>query len=177
VLKIITTSITTSSRETKRIGRDLAQDILKKGPQKKALVIALIGELGSGKTTFLQGFAKGLHIRSRILSPTFVIMKKFQIPICADSCSHLCRFVSFYHIDCYRIKDAKEILDLGFADIIESFENIIAIEWAERIKEILPNDALILKFKFLDRNKREIKVKLTPLEIVKQGVNIRKTNL
>ena len=65
-------------------------------------------------------------------------------------------FHNFYHIDCYRIRKPKEILDLGFKEIISNPENIVAIEWADRIKKILPKNALVLKFKFIDKLKREI---------------------
>lgn len=142
--------ITLSPAETKRLGESLAKDILEKGPEKRALVIGLIGDLGGGKTTFLQGFAKGLGIRNRILSPTYLIMKRLMI--------HESRFTNFYHIDCYRIKDVKEILNLGFADMVENPENIIAIEWADRIKKMLPKHCLILRFKFLDKNKRMVRI-------------------
>ena len=67
-----------SANQTKKYGRELAQRILKKGLNNKAFVLALQGELGAGKTTFVQGFAAGLGIKEKISSPSFVIMKKFQ---------------------------------------------------------------------------------------------------
>ena len=149
--------ITPSPAETKRLGESLAKDILEKGPQKRALVIGLIGDLGGGKTTFLQGFAKELGIRNRILSPTFVIMKKYKIQDTKYKIQDT-RYKVFYHIDCYRIESPKEILDLGFADMIKNPENIIAIEWADMIKKLLPKRCLILRFKFLDRNKRMVRI-------------------
>jgi len=147
--------ITKSASETKKIAEKLAKEILKKKPSKEAFVIGLEGELGSGKTTFLQGFAKGLKIKEKVLSPTFIILKKFQIP---HSTLHAPRFTFrwFYHIDCYRIKRPKELLDLGFEKIISDSRNIVAIEWADKIKKILPLDILNIKFKFIDNQKREI---------------------
>jgi len=65
-------------------------------------------------------------------------------------------FHDFYHIDCYRIRKPKEILDLGFKKIISDPENIIAIEWADRIKNFLPKNALVLKFKFINKLNRKI---------------------
>ena len=138
-----------SPTQTKRLGESLAKHILEKGLQDQVVIIGLVGELGTGKTCFLQGFAQGLHIRSKILSPTFAIMKKYKIQ---DT-----KYKVFFHIDCYRIENTKEILDLGFADMCGNPTNIIAIEWADRVKKILPNNTLILKFRFLDKNKREIK--------------------
>lgn len=140
-----------STNQTKSLGKKLAQNILKLSLKKKAIVIALKGELGSGKTTFLQGFAKGLGIRDKILSPTFVILKNFQIP--ASDFQH------FYHIDCYRIKKPEEILALGFKEIISDPKNIIAIEWAEKVNKILPKESIVLDFKFKKEGEREIAVK------------------
>lgn len=139
--------ITNNLSETKKIGRKLAKKILSFSDRKNAFVIALKGDLGSGKTTFLQGFAKGLGIQEKILSPTFVIFKKF--PFFADK-------RNFYHIDCYRIQNSKEILDLGFKQMISDPKNIIAIEWAERIEDILPKDTLTLEFEFINKTKRKI---------------------
>ena len=122
--------------------------------RKSAVVFGLQGDLGGGKTTFLQGFAKGLGIKEKILSPTFVIIKKFKIKnLPAQAGKH---FKNFYHIDCYRINNAKDIEDLGFGDIILNPENIVVVEWPERIKKRLPKSAITIKFKFVEQNKREI---------------------
>jgi len=142
--------LTKSSAQTKKLGESFAKNILKRSPTKKVIVLGLIGDLGGGKTTFLQGFAKGLGIKEKILSPTFVILKKFEIS----------KFKHFYHIDCYRVQTTKEILDLGFKKIISNPQNIVAIEWAERIKKILPKNVLILEFEFINRNTRKIVLKL-----------------
>jgi len=142
---------TKNPNQTKKLGKFLAQEILKTRLKKRALILGLEGDLGGGKTTFLQGFAKELGIRKKILSPTFVIIKKFHVP-----CS---MFHEFYHFDCYRIKKSKEILDLGFKEIISDPQNIIAIEWSDRIKKILPKDTLFLKFDFINKNIRKIVLK------------------
>ena len=143
--------LTNSFSETKKMGEKFAKKILQTFLQEKAVVLGLEGDLGGGKTTFLQGFAKGLGIKEKILSPTFVLMRRFQIPEKTVCC--------FYHFDCYRIQKPNEILDLGFREIISEPKNIVAIEWAERIKKILPKDTIILKFDFLDKNKRKITIK------------------
>ena len=140
--------ISSSSAQTKKIGEVVARRILKKGPKTKAVVLGLEGDLGAGKTTFLQGFAKGLGVKEKILSPTFVILKKFHIP---NS-----KFQYFYHIDCYRIEKAKDLLDLGFKEIISDPRNIVAIEWPNKIKKILPKDIAILQFDFVDLHTRKI---------------------
>ncbi|MBL7155061.1 MAG: tRNA (adenosine(37)-N6)-threonylcarbamoyltransferase complex ATPase subunit type 1 TsaE [Candidatus Portnoybacteria bacterium] len=141
--------VTKSAKETKKVGEFLAQEIIK---SKKTLIIGCQGELGSGKTTFIQGMAKGLEIRERITSPTFVIFKKFKL----RSTPHL---KYFYHIDCYRVQ-SKDLLDLGFKEII-SQPNLVVIEWAEKIKKILPKDTFWIKFKHLDQDKRRISLRIT----------------
>lgn len=97
--------LTNSPGQTKKAGEVLAKEILKTKLSKGALIIGLEGDLGGGKTTFLQGFAKGLEITEKILSPTFVIMRKFQIARCSHAASF--KFHYFYHIDCYRIKNQR----------------------------------------------------------------------
>ncbi len=124
--------------ETKKIGEKIAK--------KNFSIIALMGNLGAGKTTFLQGYAKGLGIKEKILSPTFLILKKFPI-----------KEKNFIHIDCYRIKNSKEIISLDWQEFVK--KDIIAIEWPERIKDILPNKTVWIKFKIIDKNKREITIK------------------
>lgn len=156
--------ISKAPSQTKKLGKILAQEVLKTLSQ-KAIVIGLIGDLGGGKTTFLQGFAKGLGIKEKILSPTFVIMKKFQLTT-NDKQQTTKKGKSevgsyklkdcFYHIDCYRIKKAKEILNLDFKKIISNPQSIIAIEWAEKIKKILPKNSIWINFKFVDKNSRKL---------------------
>jgi tRNA threonylcarbamoyladenosine biosynthesis protein TsaE len=140
--------LTNSAAETKKVAIEMAKQILRCGPKKKAFLIGLVGDLGGGKTTFIQGLAKGLGIKDKILSPTFVIMKKFEI-------KHF-RFQHFYHFDCYRFLDAKDILDLGFKKIINDPDNIIAIEWADKVKNILPKTTNWINFNFIDDKKRKI---------------------
>ncbi len=139
-------NITSSSIQTKKLGERFAKEILEKKPKKTAFVVGLEGELGGGKTTFLQGFAKGLGVKEKVLSPTFVIMKKFN---------------NFYHIDCYRIEKSKELLDLGFKEIVSNPKNIIAVEWADRIRKIMPRDSIWIKFDFIDRNTRRMIYKIS----------------
>jgi tRNA threonylcarbamoyladenosine biosynthesis protein TsaE len=136
---------TTSSEETQKIGQDLAKEILSLPKSKAAKILCLKGNLGGGKTTFLQGFANGLGIKEKIFSPTFVIMKRYD---------------NFYHIDCYRINKPDDILELDFENIIKNSENIVAIEWPEKIKNVLPKDIIKINFKFIDENQREINLKM-----------------
>ena len=135
---------TKNGNETRKLAKLLAQEILKKPLKKKrALIIGLQGELGSGKTTFIQSLAKGLCIKNKITSPTFVLMKRYK---------------NFYHIDCYRIKNYKDILALDFQEIISNPQNIIVIEWAEKIQKILPENTIWIKFKIISNKERKIKI-------------------
>lgn len=150
--------LTNSPAQTKKLGRVLAKQILRIKRRKKALIIGLEGDLGSGKTTFLQGLAAGLGIKEKILSPTFVILKKFNMgKLKGQRLKAQIRW--FYHVDCYRIKKTKEILELGFEEIISNHVNIIAIEWAEKIRKIIPKEAIWVKFEFIDKTNRKIMLK------------------
>jgi tRNA threonylcarbamoyladenosine biosynthesis protein TsaE len=141
--KSIRNFISKGAKETQKLGEKISGEILKMPPRKKAVVLALVGNLGGGKTCFLQGFTKGLGIKEKVLSPTFIIMRRFN---------------NFFHFDCYRIQKPKDILDLGFKEIIDNSENIVAIEWADKIKKIIPEDALWIKFESLGGNKRRIMI-------------------
>jgi len=135
---------TTSYKQTQKLGIDFAKEILKMPLKKEAVILCLQGNLGGGKTTFIQGFAKGLGIKEKILSPTFVILKRFK---------------NFYHIDCYRLKDENDILELDWENIISNPENIIAVEWPEKIKKIMLKNSIFIEFKFINENQREINFK------------------
>lgn len=117
---------------------ELAKKILRRSPGKKALVIALSGELGAGKTTFTQGFFKGLGIKARAVSPTFIIFRRHKVS--GGSFTHV------YHMDAYRIKEKSELGPLGFKDILADPENILLVEWPENIEKALPKNTVWIKF-------------------------------
>jgi len=144
---------TKSDKDTQELGEDFAKEILNLPKKDDAIVIGLSGNLGGGKTTFLQGFAKGLGIKEKVLSPTFLILKKFEI---RNSKSE---FTNFYHIDCYRLKNEKDILELGWKEIISDPKNIVAVEWPEIIKKALPKNIIEINFNFAAENTREINFK------------------
>ena len=149
-------NITSSSIQTKKLGEKFAKEILSKKSKKKSFVIGLEGELGGGKTTFIQGFAKGLGIKEKILSTTFIIYKKFKIQNPNAKSNPKSKIQNFYHFDCYRIRKPKEILDLGFKEIISNPKNIVVVEWADKIKKIMPKNTLWIKFEFVDEKTRKI---------------------
>ena len=138
--------ITHSENETKT----LASRIAKVGQaHHKSKVVALTGELGAGKTTFVQGFAKGLGIKDRIISPTFVLIRQHKIP---ES------FRILYHIDLYRLEGKIGIKSLGLEDLWSNPNNIVLIEWAEKIKKNLPKNTTKITLEKLGENKRLITV-------------------
>lgn len=148
--------ITLSAAETKKIGFTFAKNLKKRQTNRKqALVMALEGNLGSGKTTFIQGLAVGLGVKENVLSPTFLILKKFTIDFSARG-GPAQGWKNFYHIDAYRLQNPGELSELGFDDIIKNPENLIVIEWADKIKRILPKNILKIKFVNLGKDKRKI---------------------
>lgn len=137
---------TNSEEETKSFTKRLAQKIKKN--KKGALVLALKGDLGSGKTTFAKGFLDYFGIdQTEVTSPTFVIMKKYQPDKLFD-------FI--YHIDAYRLDQNSELKEINFKDILKDENNLVLIEWPERLKK-LPTNSLNIYFKIVDE-KREIKI-------------------
>ncbi|MCK5044222.1 tRNA (adenosine(37)-N6)-threonylcarbamoyltransferase complex ATPase subunit type 1 TsaE [Candidatus Parcubacteria bacterium] len=138
--------LTENFKQTKKAGSILAKEITRTSAE-MAVIIGLEGDLGAGKTTFLQGFGAGLGIKEKILSPTFAVFKKYSL---SGS------YQSFYHFDCYRIQEPKELLTLGFKEIISDPKNIVAIEWAEKARQLLPKEIIILKFDFIDETTRKI---------------------
>jgi len=107
---------TESERETLKLANELAKSL--KGGE----VIALSGPLGSGKTTFVKGLAKGLGVKNRITSPTFIISKPYPRG----------KTKRFYHLDLYRLGDQRELDELGLDEIIADLNNITAIEWPKK---------------------------------------------
>lgn len=140
--------ITNNFEETQMAGQNFAREILAKKPGSQAVVLALSGDLGAGKTTFLQGFARGLGIEEVVNSPTFIIMKKFEI--------RNSKFEMFYHFDLYRLESQKDVEFLDLKEIIADPKNIVAIEWPEKITSLLPENAIKITFSHLQENKREI---------------------
>lgn len=143
---------THSAKETQKIATLLAREILRSDIERDgALVAALEGDLGGGKTTFAQGFARGLGIREKILSPTFVIMKSYSLLT-----TH---YKLFFHLDAYRLKNARELRSLGWKDILKDKEAIVFVEWADRVRQALPKEYIQIKFEFVDKKTRNITLK------------------
>lgn len=121
-----------SPRETKLLAKSIAQRL--RGGE----ILTLAGNLGSGKTTFIKGLGEGLRLSRKITSPTFVLMSPYKIPGRARQ--------TFYHFDLHRIKKARELVELGFQDILHNPKHIVAIEWPEVLEKLLPKGVLRLTF-------------------------------
>jgi len=113
-----------------------------------ATVVALYGDLGSGKTTFVQEVARAQGVTKTVISPTFVIERVYKL---ANQ-----KFERLVHIDCYRIESAEEITAIGWKEKLAHPGNLIFVEWAERIEEVLPPSAVRIYFEHVDEHKRKI---------------------
>ena len=150
--------ITKSAKETQNLAGLMAKELLNwPEPRSGAAAVVLRGDLGAGKTTFAQGFAKGLGVKEPVKSPTFVILKRYHLQNVRCQMSDVRCFRYFYHIDCYRLKNAQDAHSLGLAEILKNPANLVLIEWPERIKNILSKKQIIaIKFSHIDETSRKI---------------------
>lgn len=139
--------ITISSVETWRLGKILAKEL--RGGE----IVCLVGDLGTGKTTFTQGLLKNLGAKEPYISPTFLIMKEYignQEPM-----NNKQKIKRIYHFDAYRV-GSEDILDLGWEEIIADKNNVIIVEWADRIFDIIPEEAVWVEFQWISEKERKI---------------------
>jgi tRNA threonylcarbamoyladenosine biosynthesis protein TsaE len=134
--------ISVSAEQTWEIARFIS------GKLRGGDVLALSGELGSGKTCFTGGLARGLGVSEKyqITSPTFTLINEYPAR---------CKL---YHFDVYRLNGYSEFEDLGYEEYFCS-DGIVVIEWAEKIVKILPADTFFISFEYLDENRRRIIIK------------------
>lgn len=125
--------------ETEKIARDLA-GVLKSGD-----IVALYGPVGSGKTCFVRGLAYGLGCSQEVKSPSFSLVNEYSGPL------------PLYHIDFYRLEKEAEIIDLGWTDYIES-DGVVAIEWAERVRNMLPPNRFDVYLHFSGPEMRRVEI-------------------
>ena len=132
--------ITNSANQTAELGKKIGSLI------NEPLVIAFLGGMGSGKTSFTTGFVKGVDYFGEVNSPTFAIVNEYlggRLPI--------------YHFDMYRIEDEDELYSIGFYDYMDQ-DAILVIEWSENISESLPDDTVYIKFVSNNENSRTIEI-------------------
>ncbi|HNX25472.1 MAG TPA: tRNA (adenosine(37)-N6)-threonylcarbamoyltransferase complex ATPase subunit type 1 TsaE [Spirochaetota bacterium] len=136
------TFISNSAEDTFSFAREFIKKISGK------TVIALRGDLGSGKTIFTKGIADGLGIKEDITSPTFSLMETYE----AD--------IPLHHFDLYRIENINEFANLRFEEYWES-EGISVIEWPEKAEGLLPEKRIDITIEYIDENRRKINVEYT----------------
>ena len=136
------TTITNNSRETAKIAAALAKRM--KGGE----VLALIGNLGSGKTTFAQAFAKALGVKERVQSPTFIFMHEHRLKRKSGP-------AYFVHADAYR-GGVAELRGIGIEEYFGRPDAVVLIEWADRVKGLLPRKRVTVRLKHLGGDRRSL---------------------
>jgi tRNA threonylcarbamoyladenosine biosynthesis protein TsaE len=137
--------ITQSIQETQALATDFLTN------QLTSNTVALQGDLGAGKTTFVQGLALALGVEGIVNSPTFLIVKTY--PLAAHP-----RFRQLIHIDLYRIKHWNELNEIDLPSLWNDPSNLVIIEWAERIKDKLPGNTQTIAFAHLAEDRRSIEL-------------------
>jgi tRNA threonylcarbamoyl adenosine modification protein YjeE len=137
--------------DTRELAHILSREILfTKLGNEKAVVLGLVGELGAGKTAFTKEFIKTAGVKEKVSSPTFLIMRGFDLK------SKKTCFKKIYHIDAYRI-EPEDLLKLGLKEIINDPENIVMVEWADKVRKIMPRGTFWINFKHgKNENERNI---------------------
>ena len=131
--------VSNSPEETRRFGERLGE-LLQRGD-----VILLSGELGAGKTVFVQGIARGLGFEGSVSSKSFVLMGEYPGRL------------TLYHADLYRLEDPEQVQDLALEEI--SAGGVLVVEWPERAgASVLPDEHLLVEFEVMDENNRELRV-------------------
>ena len=146
--------LTHSFRETSNIGLRMGQELLKeptRGDRARSFpkILCLYGDLGSGKTTFTQGFAKGLGYIGRLPSPTFIIVRRYGLPM---------NDFLFYHVDLYRLRSSDEIVGVGLKEIFADTQSFTVVEWADRLGKLVPPHRIDVRFEQLSENEHSIVV-------------------
>ena len=138
--------IVNSTEETKQLAKKIAKKLKSKD------VLALYGELGTGKTTFTRFLVDALGIEARVQSPTFILARAYK----TENSSAKIKKVN--HLDLYRLKSKEEVADLGLKEYFNQPKSMSIIEWPELAEDYLPERTVTIKFKDLGENKRKINV-------------------
>lgn len=140
------TSVTNSPEQTQQIAKQIANRVKNGG------IVCLYGDLGSGKTTFTQGFAKALGITQSVNSPTFLVVRTYTVD------SNVLVNQKFYHIDLYRLETENELRDIGLSEIIADNNNIVVIEWSEKLGSFLPKQRIDVHLTYQNETDRSIAI-------------------
>lgn len=144
-----------STLETKKIAKNIAERLLSHSlrSHQEPLVFGLVGDLGSGKTFFVKNFLNVLGVKAKVHSPTFVLMREYEIK---KSQLAKNKYSKAYHIDVYRLNNKKDLKHLNFSEILKEKNAIVFIEWADKIKKLLPKQTTWIKFKHGDKENERI---------------------
>lgn len=142
---------TVSTRSLSKFAKEVFESLNKMPPVKRARLVILSGNLGSGKTTFTQNLAKFFGIRAHVLSPTFVFVHEYK----ASSASPFSKII---HVDAYRMETKRDVIAAGVNGYLRDPKNLILIEWGERIKRWLPKEDLMIEFRHHKPRLRKIRV-------------------
>ncbi len=139
--------------ELEKFTKDFLKEIKnEKGFQKdSATLVWLEGDLGAGKTTFVQNIGKHLNIKETVNSPTFVISKRYKISGNKD-------YKNLIHIDAYRLSTKNDLENIGFFKDIENPDNLIFMEWGSLVSKYLPEDLIKATLKYINEDNREVRV-------------------
>jgi tRNA threonylcarbamoyladenosine biosynthesis protein TsaE len=140
-----------NKKDIPETSKKILDEILNIPNNNKAKIVALSGDLGAGKTTLTQEIAKHLGIKEKIVSPTFVIMKIYDIN---PKSNYSSRFKRLIHIDAYRLDSHEELLKIGWGEIEKDKDNIIIIEWPERVSKYIPKLSLSVSLSHIDDENR-----------------------
>src|SRR3989338_4007389 len=143
--------ITTNPEMTRELGRDIAHKLI------GGCIVLLYGELGAGKTTLVKGIAEGLGVKDDIVSPTFTLMNVYHMTTLPPN--HL---TTFAHIDTYRLKNERELIDIGVEDYLGEANTVCVIECPEKIQKLLQRKKTIeVTLSYMGNEKREIVIRNT----------------
>jgi tRNA threonylcarbamoyladenosine biosynthesis protein TsaE len=131
--------ITQGPEETEQVGLELA------GRLRDGDVVALVGELGSGKTTLVKGIARGLFVREAVVSPSFVLARTYQGGR-----------LLLHHLDAYRINSPAELDEVGLKELLPPGEGVTVVEWADKIAELIPPGSLWIRLEYLGPERRKL---------------------
>ena len=134
--------------DTESLAQKLADEI------QLGSVVTLIGDLGTGKTTFAQGFARAIGVSERVGSPTFKLVSEYKG-----------RAYCLYHIDAYRLEGANDFLNIGGEEYLKPEKGVTLIEWANIIGEIFDEDTISLKFSRMNENSSSRKIEIKGIKL------------
>ena len=138
--------------ETNKIAKNFIETLL---PKSTAVTVAFYGDLGAGKTTFIQALAKEMGIEEPTTSPTFVIQKSYKTPLKPDKLGQVKYFDTLIHIDAYRLESGLELSKLNFDETLKMPKTLICIEWPSNVESVLPKDVIKVDCKFIDETTRK----------------------